>query len=672
MRIKRLLRGRGRQQSPEGRVASFITVPGHLSDIMKDALSSFDVMAVVTELRQRTGWHIDKVYHPRWDHLILSIRGAGEGKEFLHFQVGKWLYISKRSRDMPQQPSDFAMMLRKRVSNARIAGVRQQGFDRVVVLTLEKEETYELVLELFAEGNVVLVKDGTIVQPLTSHTWKHRDVKAKRPFVYAPPVPDPAKMSVQDLLGILGSSDSDLVRTLATKLNIGGRYSEELCARTRLPPSAKASELEEPQAAAILEAVRSMTTEATGSTKGFMVSKGGVPDDVVPIEMTTYADLQVQEFGSFSEAVEEYASKKPAAKKEKPKEDAKELDKLKRRVAQQEAAVISLQDEARAAQAAGDMLFARYSEVIKTISDARKMAEGHEAMDGLPGFSGYDPSKSLLRVRMGELEYVLDVKGTVESNARRYYEEAKKARKKLEGVLRVVEDSRSGVDGILRKEAEKRERKILKPSKRFWFEKYRWFISSEGAVVLGGKDAKSNDMLVKKHLEAGDRYAHADMHGAPSVVVKMRDGVTETTLHEATEFAVATSKAWNAKIGSASGYWVLPEQVSKTPQSGEFLAKGAFVIRGKRNYSDKLSIRLAIGEVTHEGERKVMCGPESAVKGASKRFAVLRPGDLDKDSFAKVLSEELKVPIEEVQSVMPPGDVDVVEKVGLELKGINP
>ena len=639
---------------------------------MKEALSSFDVMAVVAELRQRIGGRLDKVYHPRWDHLILSIRGPGEGKEFLHFQVGKWLYLSKGSREMPQQPSDFAMMLRKRVTNARIAGVRQQGFDRIVVLTLEKEETFELVLELFAEGNVILVKDGVIVQPLTSHTWKHRDVKAKKPFVYAPPVPDPAVLDIPGMLGVLGSSDSDLVRTLATKLNIGGRYSEELCSRTGLPPATRAAELTEPQAAAVLEEIRAMMKEATASGKGILVSKGGVPEDVVPIAMGTYASMEAREFGSFSEAVEEYVSKKPATKKEKPKEDVKELDKLKRRASQQEAAVVKLQDEAREAQKAGDDLFATYSEVDKLISKARRMAEGHEPMDDLPGFVSYDPRRALLTARVGETTYTLDVKGTVESNAQRYYEESKKARRKLEGVLNVIEETRADVDGMARKAAEKRERKTLKPTKRFWFEKYRWFISSEGAVVLGGKDAKSNDMLVKKHLDAGDRYAHADMHGAPSIVVKMREGVTERTLHEACEFAVATSKAWNAKIGSASGYWVLPEQVSKTPQSGEFLAKGAFVIRGKRNYSDKLGIKLGIGEMEHEGTRKVMCGPESAVKAASKRYAILRPGDLDRNLFAKILAEELQVPIEEVQSVLPPGDIDIVERAGLELKGINP
>ena len=638
---------------------------------MKEALSSFDVMAVVSELQPRVGWHLDKVYHPHWDHLILSIRGTGEGKEYLHFHVGRWLYASKKSRDMPQQPSDFAMMLRKRVTNARIAGVRQQGFDRIVVLTLEKEETFELVLELFGDGNVILVKDGTIVQPLSSHTWKHRDVKAKREFSFPPPVPDPSAIDAPALLEILRSSDADLVRTVATKLNLGGRYSEELCARTGIAPAVKAADVGDVQAAALLETIRALMAEAAASGKGYLVSREGAPEDVVPIRMTTYQGIDTQEFGSFSEALEEYISRKPATKKDRPKVDTKEFDKLKRRITQQEAAVIRLQDEAREAQMTGDALFARYSETDKTISDARKKAEGHLSLEDTPGFIGYDPRRSLLTIRAEGSTITLDIKGTVESNAQRYYEESKKARRKLEGVLKVLHETRDDVDGMARKEAEKRDRKVLKPSKRFWFERYRWFISSEGVVVIGGKDAKSNDTLVKKHLDAGDRYAHADMHGAPSVVVKMREGVTDVTLHEACEFAVATSKAWNAKIGSASGYWVLPEQVSKTPQSGEYLAKGAFVIRGKRNYSDKLNIKLAVGEVEHEGARKVMCGPESAVKARSKKYLVMRPGGKDKDSLAKLLAEELQVPIEEVQSVMPPGDVDVVEMVGLELKGLT-
>jgi hypothetical protein len=44
---------------------------------------------------------------------------------------------------------------------------------------------------------------------------------------------------------------------------------------------------------------------------------------------------------------------------------------------------------------------------------------------------------------------------------------------------------------------------------------------------------------------------------------------------------------------------------------------------------------------------------------------VIRPGDREKDSFAKQLADILEVPIEEIQSILPPGDLDIVERVGL-------
>lgn len=634
---------------------------------MKESQSSFDVMASVKELQALAGGHIDKIYHPRLDHLLLAVRLPGEGKSFVHFHVGRWLYRSDKSKEMPQQPSGFAMMLRKRITNARITAVRQQGFDRIAIISLEKEEKFDLVLEMFGDGNVILVKDGVIVQPLTSHTWKHRDVRAKREFEFPPPVPDPAQLSDEDMLKILLSSDTDLVRTLATKLNTGGRYSEEICARTGIDKRKMAQELKVEEAGLILRTITEFKEEIASSEKAFVILKDFAVEDVVPLKMRIYEGMASEEFDSFSSAVESYIPRIPKPQKEKPKEAILELERLKRKLAQQEAAVMKLQDDAREAQIMGDFVFANYGEVSRILSDMKVCLIYSKGWKEIPGFVSFDQKNSLLKVRLKTAEIVLDAKGSVESNARRYYEDAKKARRKLEGVITALEKAKKEIDEQSRDETRdaKAEKKRYEPTKRFWFERFRWFISSEGALVLGGKDAKSNDMLVKRHLEAGDRYAHADIHGAPSVVVKMNKGVTEKTLHEACEFAVATSKAWNAKIGSAAGYWVLPEQVSKTPQSGEYLSKGAFVIRGKRNYSSKLEIKLGIGVIEFEGSRKIMCSPEGAIKAHSNKFGIIRPGQRDKNSFAKQLANALEVPIEEIQSILPPGDVEVVEQAGL-------
>jgi len=635
---------------------------------MKEALSSFDVRAVVKELQVFVGGRIDKVYHPTREHLILAVRCPGEGKEFIHFHLGRWLYRSSKGQEFAQQPSDFAMMLRKRIANAKITCIRQQGFERIAVISLEKDDEYDLVLELFAEGNIILVKGGEIVQPLISHTWKHRDVRAKRQFMFPPPVPDPTVISADDLLSILRGSDTDMVRTLATKLNMGGRYSEETCARTGIEKKAVAGSISPEDAGRILATIRGLLSEVDLSAKGRIVLRNNNIEDVVPVDMMIYRGSALEEHESFSAAIESYAPRVPKPQKEKPKEAVLELERLKRKLAQQESAAISLQDEAREAQIMGDFLFANYETVAKALLTAKQRLAESKELTELSGYVSYDPRTSLLTVSVAGAQLRLDIKGSVESNAQRYYEQAKRARKKLVGVIAALDTAKKEIEKGTAETAVRQEtRKKHPPTKHFWFERFRWFISSEGAVVLGGKDARTNDMLVKKHLEPGDRYAHADVHGAPSVVVKMKDGITERTLHEACEFAVATSRAWNARIGSAAGYWVLPEQVSKTPQSGEFLARGAFVIRGKRNYSNKIEIKLGVGEVQFEGQKKIMCAPEKAIRANSSRFVMIRPGETDKDLIARKLSDVFEVPIEEIQSILPPGDVEVVEQVDMSI-----
>jgi predicted ribosome quality control (RQC) complex YloA/Tae2 family protein len=638
---------------------------------MKDSLSSFDVTAVVADLQPVVGGFLDKVYHPVREHLVLSVRTPGEGRTYIHFVAGRWLYASKEAKDMPQDPSAFARMLRKHLSNSRIVGISQQGFDRIVVLTFEKGERYDLILELFGKGNAVLVKDGVILQPLTTRTWKHRDVRARKPFSFPPPIPDPVALSPDDLAAIFKGSDADIVRTIATKLNVGGRYSEEVCERAGIDRSIMAKDIEPERLASLIGVIRDFIAEARTSRCGLVISKGDELVDVVPSRLVVYKDFASEEFPSFSESVESYAARLPApAKRAAAQAGDEELGRLRRTLAQQEEAVLSLQRGSLEAHETGDSLFANYSDVAHILLVAKDLLSQSKNLNEMPGFVSFDKRRALLVVTTPSGTYELDINGTVESNAQRYYESGKKMKAKLEGVLPALEGTRASIASYTREQASKESKRSagVKATKRFWFERYRWFISSEGAIVLGGKDARTNDMLVKKHLEPGDRYAHADVHGAPSVVVKMREGIGEPTLIEACQFAVATSKAWNAKIGSSVGFWVLPEQVSKTPQSGEYLARGAFVIRGKRNYSEKLEIRLAIGEVEFEGERKVMCGPEAAVRSRSSRLLVIRPGETDKNLFARRVAAAFGVPIEEVQGVLPPGNVEVIDQAGVDLR----
>ena len=206
-----------------------------------------------------------------------------------------------------------------------------------------------------------------------------------------------------------------------------------------------------------------------------------------------------------------------------------------------------------------------------------------------------------------------------------------------------------------RREEEKVE---LKKVKRV-FTNYRWFITSDGNLVIGGRDAESNDSVVKKYLGEKDLYFHADIHGAPSVVMKVTKEPTEKGIEEAAQFSWCMSKAWNTRIGNGSVFYVTKSQVSKTPESGEYLARGAWVIRGRKNYITHLNLELAVGFQKYENREYVVAAPISAISGMK---VIIVPGD-GKEEVVNEISDLLKVEKESVYPVLPPGSWSVRESI---------
>ena len=269
-------------------------------------------------------------------------------------------------------------------------------------------------------------------------------------------------------------------------------------------------------------------------------------------------------------------------------------------------------------------------------------------------------------------EVSLDFRKTVSENAEKAYEDNKKIKNKLDGAKISITKTKELIKSAEKQEIQKEKEKTSdKKEKIYWFEKYRWFISSAGNIVIGGRDAKTNDLIVKKYLKEDDRYAHADIHGAPSIIIKNKGikdekiQITEETLEEACIFAASFSKAWK-QFAEAQAYWVSPEQVSKTAQSGEFVPKGGFIIRGKRNYY-RCKLEVAVGEINLDDEKKIMSGPVSAVKKNSQKYVILVPGDTKRNVIAHRLAKAFNVSVDSVDRVLPPGDVTISGNVGVDL-----
>ncbi len=229
------------------------------------------------------------------------------------------------------------------------------------------------------------------------------------------------------------------------------------------------------------------------------------------------------------------------------------------------------------------------------------------------------------------MEVKIDLRLTVRENAAGYYEKSKKNKEKIEGAQAALEKTLGEIKKLGETKTLTQERVVKKQAARdkaHWYDKFRWFVSSDGHLVVGGKDATSNEILIKKHLERNDLVFHANVHGAPFFIVKNTAGeVPEKTMREAAEAAAAYSSAWKSGAGSCDVYMVKPDQISKTAESGEYLTKGAFVIRGERKWFRGVALRIAVGFVLGD-KMEVIGGPVDAVSSRTPIFVVVGVGDM--------------------------------------------
>ena len=254
----------------------------------------------------------------------------------------------------------------------------------------------------------------------------------------------------------------------------------------------------------------------------------------------------------------------------------------------------------------------------------------------------------------------IDIRNTAEENAAYYFELAKKAKRKLTGIDATIRRFRDELAALEQKkeravfEEKEKQAKVLR--KKEWYEKFHWFISSEGFLCIGGRDATSNEVIVKKHTDKNDLVFHTEAPGSPFFVIKTEGKKPgEATIQETAQATAIYSRAWKSGI-VADVYWILPEQVSKKAMSGEYMPRGAFMIYGKRNYM-RPQTNAAIGKLE---DGRIMGGPLHAVETHCRKIVQVTQGQQKASSAAKILAKKLGTEdIDSIVATLPVGGLSI-------------
>ncbi|CAD7768192.1 hypothetical protein FHEFKHOI_00139 [Candidatus Methanoperedenaceae archaeon GB50] len=632
---------------------------------MKQGISSVDLAALVRELSDSLlGARIGKIYQHSSDELRLRLRSVEGGMRDLVIVAGERMHLTRHPREAERVAGAFPMSLRKHLSGGRITEVLQHDFDRIVKLGIERGgERKVLLCEFFARGNVILMDaDERIILPLRSISYRDRVVRGGEVYELPKRQINPLDLGVDELARVFAASSGDVVRTIATRLNMGGLLSEEVCLRAGIEKETASDMVSAADCESIHRAIVEMLSPLlSGKLKPHIVVQDGVFLDALPFELSLYEDFEKKYFSTFNEALDEYYWRMAGETKEERVRSSQEGDQegagkgdrsglYKRRLLQQEDAIRRFKAKEERLSRIGDVIYQEYGlfeEILSAVRDAREKGYSwveikrileDASLGSGKAIESVDPETGSIVVVIDGLRVSVDSRLSVEQNASAYYARAKKFSSKIKGALVALERTskmieraergkRGEVDGS---GVKKRSVKPLRRKER-WYERFKWFVSSDGFLVVGGRDSDTNELIVKKYMEKRDMFFHTQYPGSPAVIIKTEGKeVPLTTLKEVAEFTVSHSIVW--KSGQAVGecYWVLPQQVSKTPEHGEFLPKGSFVIRGKRNYM-KSGVGIAVG--VKDG----MCigGPPGVIEKRADCFVEVEPGEFNQNDVAK-------------------------------------
>ncbi|MBP3571286.1 MAG: NFACT family protein [Clostridia bacterium] len=113
------------------------------------------------------GGRIEKVMQPERDEIILQLRSTEGGKRLLiNAGAGPRMSFTDLTRENPAQAPMFCMLLRKHLTGARLADIRQEGFERVVTLEFDTRDemgfacTRRIVAEIMGKYSNLIFTDG--------------------------------------------------------------------------------------------------------------------------------------------------------------------------------------------------------------------------------------------------------------------------------------------------------------------------------------------------------------------------------------------------------------------------------------------------------------------------------------------------------------------------------
>jgi predicted ribosome quality control (RQC) complex YloA/Tae2 family protein len=630
-------------------------------------LSSIELRYLVNEIRSRiisssSGYYVSSINAITRSSLFLKLHHPMQ-EDIMFVLSTRGIWITRLKFKPVEENNSLESIAQKELERSKLELIEQIGSERIVSLKFRHPDGKVRIVvgEFFGDGNLIICNENMqIIAILNPIHVRHRTLSVGLRYVYPPARGvDVFNITLDQMLSLRdGAKNLDVLRWIGRNISMPKKFVEEVINRAGIEVDKHAAQLSDDEVSKIYNTIKNIINEVSTGGKNhepIVILLDDKPQEALPIitqEAAAASKLikknNIKKVASYMDAVDEVLSNEimDIGRNSRTVEldrqiavlehDFEELNKAKETVLQKAAAIRKLAGELMALSYRGsdviaDLLAANSASLV-TEKGIQYIEVAGEQVKMQPNLA---KASSMLFARAKEME---------RGNA-----SIEEARGKILAQI-----------GKLRSETAAIHRKVIVKEQisREWYERYRWFITTDGLLVIGGRDASSNSALIRKHLTEHDIVFHAEVHGSPFFIIKNaaafaadQEGTINSSLHEVAQATISFSRAWKDGLSSADAYWVMAEQVKKGAPTGQFLPKGSFVIEGKRNYIKGVELRLAIGIMQLNNRETLLCGPEEAVKKRSIFYTVLLQGGVDpmnaakkvKSEFVKIAGENTKI-----------------------------
>ena len=601
-------------------------------------LAGIELAYLVKEIGEQVqGCYVSNIYGINRNSLLFKMRHPDKPDIMLMISsMGMWTTNKKID---PIEPNKLLRRLRNDLLRSKIEKIEQIGAERIAYLTFSNfDNRLVLIVEFFGEGNMLLCNyNKKILALMHSIDVRHRQLRVG--LEYRPPPQDGLdimELKKEEFRKILSTSTS-VGKIIGRGLGLPKKYVEEIIRLSSVDRMKPSNELLEDEFEAIFDVINTTISNVVDGKHDPAIITDADNSDVFPIRFSD-DNTKAREVPSFNEGLDIIFTEQILQKGKSlySEEAEKRIKELQNRLEEQKNAITVVQEKSKSIADVANLLFSMQSEGKSRIIelDVAQVLKNHNAE--------LIKEKGISILKINDAKVKINLNSPLPSIASTLFDESKKQKGAIASIEKLIKKTEDQLEKTIEKgEIAKGSISFSDIRKKSWFERYRWFFTSDGILAVGGRDSSSNSALVRKHIEKDDKIFHAEINGSPFFILKDRNDVLMSlSLEETAQATVCFSRAWQTSAHGLNSFWVKPDQIKRAAPTGQSMGKGSFMIYGTRNFIKVSSLKLAIGIFKENEDYLMVCGPPEPIKKKCLCYAVIEPGGSTISDVAKKIRSE--------------------------------